>query len=238
MMVLQAHGEYGFGTSVEALTDDEIMRVFLTPQSARFAGPISYPYPRKEVISVACGANHLLVLARNRGEGSATLYSSGLNSYGQLGLPEDINMVHELTEVRERVGLIAAGDYHSYFVDIDGHFMYGCGANDYAQLGLGHVRSPQFGAQQIKFPHPVVITKIAAGGSHGMALDANNFLYTWGNGNLGGTGHARNARGEVGGDMLRATKLDLNSEKTVLDFAGGGQFSAVVLSENDYEEVV
>lgn len=214
----------------------EIEQKFLTPQKARFAGPVPFPYSRKKVLSFACGSNHLLVVARNVGEGIATLYSSGQNSSGQLGLPEEISVVHELTEVRSDVSLVAAGPYHSYMVDGDNRRMFACGQNSYAQLGLGHSKSPQFGLQPVAFPEPVLLTKIASGGSHGMAVDADNTLYTWGFGVMGATGHHKAANGEEGGDIFRPTKLNLQSKKKILDCGGGGQNSAVVLSELDHED--
>ncbi len=219
-----------------SMADNEIMQTFLTPQPARFKGPIPYPYPQKDVLSVACGSMHLLVLARNRGEPTVTLYSSGQNGSGQLGLPVEVQDVHELTRVRDNVGLIAAGAAHSYLVDAGGHRMYGCGENSRAELGLGHWNSPQFCWQPISFPGPILLTKIASGGGHGMALDIDNSLFTWGFGEEGQTGHVCDASGFPGGDLLRPTKLDLNSNKTILDFAGGEKSSAVVVSENDYEE--
>lgn len=218
------------------MTVPEVLQRFLTPHKARFAGPVPFPYSRKKVLSFACGSNHLLVLARNVGEGITTLYSSGQNSSGQLGLPQEIPEVHELTEVRPHVSLVAAGPYHSYMVDGDGHKMFACGQNSYAQLGLGHSRSPQFGWQAVAFPEPVLLTKITSGGSHGMAVDADNTLYTWGFGTMGATGHAHAADGEEGGDILRPTRLNLKSNKKILDCGGGGQHSVVLLSEKDHEE--
>lgn len=228
-------GGFNLSKALETMKQDEIMRKFLTPNHARFAGPVPFPRSRKEVLSLACGSNHLLVVARNRGEGIASLYSSGQNSSGQLGLPEEVESVHELTEVREHVALVAAGPYHSYIVDGDGHLMFACGQNSYAQLGLGHSRSPQFGLQPVAFPEPVLLTRIAAGGSHGMALDADNTLYTWGFNEMGATGHMRNAIGETDGDIFRPTKLNLHSKKKILDFGGGGQHSAIVLSEKYHQ---
>ncbi|GAX20487.1 regulator of chromosome condensation [Fistulifera solaris] len=230
----EPNGDFNLTEALQGMTEAQVLQHFLTPAPARFAGPV--PFPRKEVLSLACGSNHLLVLARNRGGGIPTLYSSGQNSSGQLGLPEEIESVHELTLVREHVGLVAAGPYHSYIVDEDGHLMYACGQNSYAQLGLGHSKSPQFGWQPVAFPEPVLLLKVAAGGSHGMALDANNTLYTWGFNTMGATGHHRAANGEKGGDLLRPTKLNLRSSKKILDFGGGGQHSTVVLSTRDFED--
>ena len=227
--------------------DDKIMRNFLTPQC------VPFPYSKKEVLSLACGSNHLLVLARDRDDGSKTLYGSGLNTWGQLGLPKDDKpieddtsvkddtsakddtSVRELTELRTDVGLIAAGPYHSYIVDEDGYRMFASGKNAYGQLGLGPSGDPHFGFEQIAFPRPILLTKIAAGGGHGMALDNHNTLYTWGFGAMGATGHLCDVDQKEEGDIFRPTRLDLPSRTKILDFGGGSQFSAVVLSDNDHE---
>ena len=74
---------------------------FLTPLPPVWAGVPT----QKQVLAVACGAYHLLVSARNVGEFPTSLYTSGLNQYGQLGHGDTLNR-HELTAVCFRGELI------------------------------------------------------------------------------------------------------------------------------------
>jgi alpha-tubulin suppressor-like RCC1 family protein len=70
---------------------------FLTPLPPVWAGLPT----QKHVLAVACGSYHILVSARNVGEFATSLYTSGLNQYGQLGHGDTVNR-HELTAVRFR----------------------------------------------------------------------------------------------------------------------------------------
>jgi alpha-tubulin suppressor-like RCC1 family protein len=74
---------------------DFIREKFLKPSPVRFAAIGS---PKKTVLTVACGTCHLLVVAREPNQFQSTLYSSGLNQYGQLGLGDNVDR-HELTPV-------------------------------------------------------------------------------------------------------------------------------------------
>jgi alpha-tubulin suppressor-like RCC1 family protein len=71
---------------------------FLKPKPVIFA---SQPNLQRRVIEVACGMNHMLVVARNPQSvsGRGNLYSAGLNQYGQLGMG-DTDERHALTLVR------------------------------------------------------------------------------------------------------------------------------------------
>lgn len=55
---------------------EDTLREFITPR------PV--PLPSKQVVSVACGSNFVLVVALNEA-GIAIVYSAGNNGFGQLG---------------------------------------------------------------------------------------------------------------------------------------------------------
>ncbi|GAX11030.1 hypothetical protein FisN_2Lu559 [Fistulifera solaris] len=170
------------------------------------------------------------VVAKNWGDTNATLYGSDLNYSGQLGLSDRIKSVHVLTELRKNVLIVAAGSYHSYTVDDEGR-MFATGQNMYAQLGLGAGGGQHFGFEQVTFPGPFVLTRIAAGNTHGRALNSNKTLYMWGFVGEGATGQPCIA-GDEEKDICHPTKVDLPSQKQILDFCSGGQFSAVVIRED------
>ena len=67
-----------------------------------------------------------------------TLWSCGLNNYGQLGLGDDYNRT-TFTQVTTNINDIKeiyCGDYHTIILENDGT-LWGCGYNEYGQLGLG-----------------------------------------------------------------------------------------------------
>lgn len=83
---------------------------------------------------------------------------------------------------------IATGGAHALALDANGT-VYGWGDNLYGQLGLGFTNPNYFETpQQITGLNGVVITMIAAGDSHSMALAATGDVYTWGRGASGRLG--------------------------------------------------
>ena len=89
------HGE--MGRKVPKLdkktSNSVILSDFLTPMPPVWNG---LPSSTRKVTSIACGAYHLL--ASTRENGVMSVYSSGLNQYGQLGLG-NLEEKHELTKV-------------------------------------------------------------------------------------------------------------------------------------------
>ena len=80
-------------------------------------------------------SNHTLIL-KNDG----TLWGCGDNQYGQLGLKdESTSNIATLTQITTNVSdtkLIHCGGYHSFILKNDST-LWGCGHNQYGQLGLG-----------------------------------------------------------------------------------------------------
>lgn len=61
---------------------ESLRETFLKPHPVHFAGSPS----KMSVISFACGSGHLMVVAREEGSIETTVYGTGLNKEGQLGL--------------------------------------------------------------------------------------------------------------------------------------------------------
>lgn len=78
---------------------DIIKEHFLTPKPVIWQ---SNPKLKRIVISVGVGVTHLVVAARDPGQLHGKVYTSGVNSYGQLGHGDDGKDTtrHELTLVR------------------------------------------------------------------------------------------------------------------------------------------
>ena len=86
-----------------------------------------------DIKSVCCGAEHTLIL-KNDG----TLWSTGYNGSGQLGLGDNIGKTTftEVTTNANDVKEIYCGYNHTFILENDGT-LWGCGLNAHGQLGLG-----------------------------------------------------------------------------------------------------
>ena len=83
--------------------------------------------------SIYCGENHTIIL-KNDG----TLWSCGRNDYGQLGLGDGTNRntFTQVTTNTDDIKEIYCGFHHTFILKNDGT-LWGCGHNEYGQLGLG-----------------------------------------------------------------------------------------------------
>ena len=79
---------------------------------------------------ICCGEHHTIVL-KNDG----TLWGSGYNVYGQLGLG-DTNNRTIFTKITNNVKSVYCGGTHTIILKNDGT-LWGCGYNNWGQLGLG-----------------------------------------------------------------------------------------------------
>ena len=83
--------------------------------------------------SVYCGNGYTFTLKNN-----GTLWGCGYNGYGQLGLGDttDRNTFTQVTTNTDDIKEIYCGMYHTLILKNDGT-LWGCGDNEYGQLGLG-----------------------------------------------------------------------------------------------------
>jgi alpha-tubulin suppressor-like RCC1 family protein len=132
------------------------------------------------VVAVACGQDHTLVL-----QGNGVLLAFGLNEYGSLGdnttTPRTDTPVETLIS---DVVSIAAGDDYSIAVKADGT-VWSWGLNDIGQLGLGHTRN-QKRPQQVS--GLASATTVAAGPAHAFAILQDGSLWAWGSNGSGQLG--------------------------------------------------
>ena len=87
-----------------------------------------------DIKQIACGNEHTVIL---KNDGS--VWSCGYNTYGQLGLNDTTDrttFTQVTTNVNNDVKEIACGRYHTFILKNDGS-VWGCGYNEYGQLGLG-----------------------------------------------------------------------------------------------------
>ncbi|CAI5745069.1 unnamed protein product [Peronospora destructor] len=132
-------GQCGIGTTERVLT-------------LQFLPELS-PYRTVRIFS-GNGSEHVAALSAN-----GDLYTLGHNKNGQLGLGTAMNAT-EATLVRELAGKRVVDVSCSYFhtaIVMDNGDLYGCGCNDYGQLGLGGYNC-QLVPQPVEyfFRHPVL----------------------------------------------------------------------------------
>jgi regulator of chromosome condensation len=139
----------------------------------------------------------------------------------------------------ENIVKVAAGEHFSMALNSDGTVLYSFGRADYGALGIdtrkpGEQSMPKGSSMlvptPVKFPgtERVILSDIACGDRHSLALSTENEVYTWGFGTTGPTGHKT-----VGDeDIFVPTKLDLKKHlgHNALGFqiSGGGQHTLVV----------
>ena len=124
-----------------------------------------------DIKSVYCGDNHTLIL-KNDG----TLWSTGHNGYGQLGLGDNNNR-YTFTQITTNVNDIKeiyCGLRHAFILKNNGT-LWGCGFNGNGELGLGDTTNRNTFTQITTNVND--IKEIYCGGSHTFILKNNGTLW-------------------------------------------------------------
>jgi len=217
-----------------------VIENMLTPKPVLWAGPAV----KRQILTVACGGFHMLVIARENGQSDTRVYSCGLNNYGQLG-HGDKDARKELTPIKaldgKNIFKVDGGEHFSFGLDMTGYELYTWGRSDYGQIGI-HDEIPDLGTsydlpQLIQFPAedaPVKITSIVAADRHNLATSERGDVYTWGFGTEEQLGHGGD-KDEYRPRKIRA-KTFWNKETSkhkgiVRQLSGGGQHSAAIMTQ-------
>ena len=142
------------------------------------------------VVALAAGEAHSLALASD-----GRLWAWGSNEYGQLGdgtttqRNAPVLIDPESLEGARPVG-VHAGEHHSFVLDDQGR-IWAWGRNHRGQLGDGttEARSSPV-ALELPAPDAARFVAVAAGGAHGLALDDQGQVWSWGNNSEGQLGDA------------------------------------------------
>ena len=131
-----------------------------------------------DVKLVTCGDEHALIL-KNDG----TLWSTGSNRHGQLGINSitGTTTYTQITTNVDNIKSIYCGKYYNIILKND-DTLWGCGRNDYGQLGLGDTNNRKTFTQITTNVDD--IKEIYCGESYVLILKNDNTL--WGCGNNGG----------------------------------------------------
>lgn len=141
---------------------------------------------------VACGATHSIVLMN---DASGSIYGTGLNTSGQLGLGNltQQTSLSATSKMINTTGLIpmeiACGTSHTIVLMNDASgTIYGTGLNTNGQLGLGNLTSPQTTLQLMQNTSGLKPVAISCGTANTFVLMSNGSIYGTGiqsNGQLG-----------------------------------------------------
>ncbi|CAG0919502.1 unnamed protein product [Notodromas monacha] len=170
--------------------------------------------PRKIVLS-AGGRAHTILATE-----SGLLFSSGLNSDGQLGIGTDEDSFEPvpfqlLEDILVPLKQLAAGAHHSVALTVDGR-VFGWGSNVEGQLGIQE--------QCINKPHLIAenVEKIACGYYHTALIKSDGIVYV-----LGITENAQlNESNSSGGDGKRHVMLP--DEERAVDVSCGGSHTIIL----------
>lgn len=182
------------------------------------------------IISMICGSYHSFLLASD-----GTVFSVGLNNFGQLGLgdfedrliPEEIDS--EVWQGNKIIDL-AAGEHHSMALSASGN-VFVFGRSDSHQMGLpDESTASKIRAHNSPILNPTLpfIIQIAAGSNHNLAISQNRHqIFSWGYGEMGQLGHDDEVDEKV------PKRIEAFSDITkFLDISAGGQHSVVLMTKN------
>ncbi|KAK5582365.1 hypothetical protein RB653_003948 [Dictyostelium firmibasis] len=144
-----------------------------------------------KISKVFCGYDTSFLLSAR-----GNVYSFGSNEIGTLGLGSELKgRVTKPTKVKlpdnnEKIRMLSSGASHTLFLTNGGN-VYSCGWGTEGRLGLGMDTSNRDSPTLVKWfaENNIKIVKVAAGGSHSIALDNQGRVYSWGNGSNGKLGH-------------------------------------------------
>ena len=137
-----------------------------------------------DVKQISCGNNHTVIL---KNDGSS-LWSCGLNDYGQLGLGDTTNKI-TFTQVKMHIDIkqIACGDNHTVVLENDGS-VWSCGRNNYGQLGTPVVTEYNNVFNQVTTNINNDVTQIACGKEYTYIIKNDGSLWVCGNNYYGQLG--------------------------------------------------
>lgn len=191
----------------------------------------------EKVVSASCGKGHTLVVTS-----SGRAFSCGWNAFGQLGNGARGDAkgkmgVWQTVCLYDKVVGVAAGADFSVFLCEDGG-VFCCGNGQYGQLGNGRTGECIEGTgrvafdvvhtpNKVRFPSEIVVTQVAAGSNHVLALDDKGKVWSWGWGGYGRLGH------RTPKDEWRPRRIDVfDGPHYKLDFVACGSSASFAVQKS------
>ena len=201
------------------------------PVAVKTAGT---PMDGKTIIQIHAGYEHSLALASD-----GTVYAWGRNNSGQLG-KNDATDAHIPAAVQtlgtpmagKVIVQLAAGNSQSMALASDGT-VYTWGWNQYGQLGNGTTTNSRIPIAIVTTGTPLagkIISQIAAGNAHALAMTDDGTVYTWGWNQYGQLGNNSTINSSLP-VIVKTTGTPL-AGKMITQITSGGSPNSLVLAND------
>ena len=201
------------------------------PVAVKTAGT---PMDGKTIIQIHAGYEHSLALASD-----GTVYAWGRNNSGQLG-KNDATDAHIPAAVQtlgtpmagKVIVQLVAGNSQSMALASDGT-VYTWGWNQYGQLGNGTTTNSRIPVAVVTTDTPLagkIISQIAAGNAHALAMTDDGTVYTWGWNQYGQLGNNSTINSSLP-VIVKTTGTPL-AGKMITQIASGGSPNSLVLAND------
>ena len=171
---------------------------------------------RSDPCVISAGAWFSLIIGKD-----GNTYSLGDNLMGQCGGDKTEHPTPMIVSglPHSQVRMVSAGQQHSMFVLANGH-VFGCGSNEYGQLGISHLSECHTPTQVHSFAD-LRIKRAAAGGYHTVFLAFDGSVWS-----AGCNDHGQLGQGEIGTAFPVPGKVDMTDRVKFID--AGPQCSAAI----------
>lgn len=137
---------------------------------------------------MSCGEDHVAVINRN-GE----LWTWGLNTHGQCGVQDQEVISAPVQPFKgsdhSSMSFVACGGKHTLALSANSE-VFAWGNNEFGQLGLAADEFESFHTpREVFYFKEKIVSWLAAGSNHSLALNIEGYCYTWGRNDKGQLGH-------------------------------------------------
>ena len=171
-----------------------------------------------DVKEIYCGGDHTFIL-----ENDGTLWGTGYNAYGQLGLGDNIdrNTFTQITTNTNDIKSVYCGGNHTIILKNDGT-LWGCGQNNAGQLGLGDTTNRNIFTQITTNTDD--IKEIHYGRHHTIIIKSDGTLW--------GTGWNKNGQLGLGDTTDRNTFTQIITNTDDIKLVRCGGYHTFILKED------